>query len=155
MFWPVIWNARCQGVRSGSLADLEDQTLAASRERGVDRETFSTEIATAVRKAAYLLGVRKSMQFERASESVDRTVELCRALLAHGLAYEKLRSVYFDISRDKGYGQMSNMDIDKVSLGKTVDMDDYVKENPRDFTSAQEGNPAGPQTWRYHRNRVG
>lgn len=116
------------------LADLEDQTLAASRERGVDRKTFSGEIATAVSKAAHLLGVRKSMRFERASESVDRTVELCRTLLAHGLAYEKLRSVYFDISRDKGYGQMSNMDIDKVSLGKTVDMDDYVKENPRDFT---------------------
>jgi len=116
------------------LADLEDQTLAASRERGVNREVFAGEISTAVRKAAHLLGVRETMRFERASESVDRTVELCRALLAHGLAYEKLRSVYFDISRDKGYGQMSNMDIDKVSLGKTVDMDDYVKENPRDFT---------------------
>ncbi len=116
------------------LADLEDQTLAASRERGVDRNTFSGEVATAIRKAAYILGVRKSMRFARSSESIDRTVELCRTLLAHGLAYEKLRSVYFDISRDKGYGQMSNMDIDKVSLGKTVDMDDYVKENPRDFT---------------------
>ncbi|WP_027720906.1 cysteine synthase [Maridesulfovibrio zosterae] len=116
------------------LADLEDQTLAASRERGVDRNTFASKTATAIRKAARLLGVRESMQFSRSSESIDRTVELCRTLLAHGLAYEKLRSVYFDISRDKGYGQMSNMDIDKVSLGKTVDMDNYVKENPRDFT---------------------
>ncbi|WP_320169159.1 cysteine synthase [Maridesulfovibrio sp.] len=116
------------------LADLEDQTLAVSRERGVDRNSFSREVTTAVSKAAHLLGVRESMRFARASDSVDRAVELCRTLLAHGLAYEKLRSVYFDISRDKGYGQMSNMDIDKVSLGKTVDMDDYVKENPRDFT---------------------
>lgn len=116
------------------LADLEDQTLAASRERGIDRNSFAEEVSTAMRKAAHLLGVRKSMRFSRSSDSIDRTVELCRTLLAHGLAYEKLRSVYFDISRDKGYGQMSNMDIDKVSLGKTVDMDDYVKENPRDFT---------------------
>ncbi len=116
------------------LADLEDQTLAASRERGIDRNSFADEVSTAMRKAAHLLGVRKSMRFSRSSDSIDRTVELCRTLLAHGLAYEKLRSVYFDISRDKGYGQMSNMDINKVSLGKTVDMDDYVKENPRDFT---------------------
>ncbi|CCO22138.1 cysteine synthase [Maridesulfovibrio hydrothermalis] len=116
------------------LADLEDQTLAVSRERGVERNVFARETTSAIRKAASLLGVRKTMRFSRASESIDRTVELCRTLLAHGLAYEKLRSVYFDISRDKGYGQMCNMDIDKVSLGKTVDMDEYVKENPRDFT---------------------
>ncbi len=117
-----------------SMADLEDQTLAASRDRGVDRDSFARDISTAVRKMSRLLGVSESVGFSRASSSVERGIELCRTLLARGLAYEKLRSVYFDVSRDKGYGRMNSMDIDKVSLGKTVDMDDYVKENPRDFT---------------------
>jgi cysteinyl-tRNA synthetase len=117
-----------------SMSDLEDQTLAASRDRGVDRDSFSKEITTAVDKMSRLLGVGDKVGFYRASTCVERGIELCRTLLARGLAYEKLRSVYFDVSRDKGYGQMSSMDIDKVSLGKTVDMDDYVKENPRDFT---------------------
>lgn len=117
-----------------SMSDLEDQTLAASRERGVGRDSFAREITTAVEKMAHLLGVEKNIVFLRASNCVDRGIELCSSLLARGLAYEKLRSVYFDVSRDKSYGRMSSMDIDKVSLGKTVDMDDYVKENPRDFT---------------------
>ena len=116
------------------LADLEDQTLAVSRDRGVSRESFAKEVTVAMENAASLLGVRDTIRFSRASTCVDRTIEICRTMLAHGLAYEKLRSVYFDVSRDKGYGLMSNMDIDMVSLGKTVDMDDYVKENPRDFT---------------------
>ena len=116
------------------LADLEDQTLAVSRDRGVSREDFAKEITSAMETVAKLLGVRKSVRFGRASACVDRTIAICRTMLAHGLAYEKLRSVYFDVSRDKGYGHMTNMDIDMVSLGKTVDMDDYIKENPRDFT---------------------
>jgi cysteinyl-tRNA synthetase len=50
------------------------------------------------------------------------------------LAYEKLRSLYFDISRFSDYGQLSGIDINKIKLGATVDLDEYEKENPRDFT---------------------
>ncbi|MCK4825476.1 cysteine--tRNA ligase, partial [bacterium] len=43
-------------------------------------------------------------------------------------------SVYFDISRFKDYGKLSRIDLEKIRLGKTVDLDQYEKENPRDFT---------------------
>jgi cysteinyl-tRNA synthetase len=45
-----------------------------------------------------------------------------------------LRSVYFDISRFKDYGRLSGVDLRKIRVGKTVDLDEYAKENPRDFT---------------------
>ena len=51
-----------------------------------------------------------------------------------GFAYEKLRSLYFDISRFEDYGRLSGIDLDKIRLGATVDLDDYEKDNPRDFT---------------------
>jgi cysteinyl-tRNA synthetase len=51
-----------------------------------------------------------------------------------GFAYEKLRSVYFDISRFEDYGKLSRVDIQKIRLGKTVDLEAYEKQNPRDFT---------------------
>lgn len=69
-----------------------------------------------------------------ASEHIEDMVHLTRRLLERGFAYEKLRSVYFDISRFKGYGQLSRLDLSKIRVGKTVDLDDYAKENPRDFT---------------------
>jgi len=45
-----------------------------------------------------------------------------------------LRSLYFDISRFSQYGKLSGVDLNKIKLGATVDLDDYEKDNPRDFT---------------------
>jgi cysteinyl-tRNA synthetase len=61
-------------------------------------------------------------------------VALGERLNQKGIAYEKLRSLYFDISRLDDYGQISGIDIDKIKVGATVDLDDYEKLNPRDFT---------------------
>jgi cysteinyl-tRNA synthetase len=61
-------------------------------------------------------------------------VSLADRLVKKGYAYEKLRSIYFDISRFKDYGQLSGIDLNKIRLGATVDLDEYEKDNPRDFT---------------------
>jgi cysteinyl-tRNA synthetase len=54
--------------------------------------------------------------------------------LGKGYAYEKFRSVYFDISRFKDYGKLSRIDLEKIKVGKTVDLERYEKDNPKDFT---------------------
>jgi cysteinyl-tRNA synthetase len=61
-------------------------------------------------------------------------VALSKDLVKKGYAYEKLRSLYFDISRFNAYGRLSGVDVDKIKLGATVDLDEYEKDNPRDFT---------------------
>ena len=61
-------------------------------------------------------------------------LSMCQRLLDKGRGYEKLRSVYFDISRDPDYGGLAGTDLSRISLGKTVDLEDYAKENPEDFT---------------------
>ena len=54
--------------------------------------------------------------------------------MSSGHAYEKLKSVYFNIGRSSEYGKLSGVDLDKIQLGATVDLDSYEKEDPRDFT---------------------
>jgi cysteinyl-tRNA synthetase len=61
-------------------------------------------------------------------------VALGEKLVEKGFAYEKLRSLYFNISRLDAYGRLSGIDINKIRIGATVDLDDYEKQNPRDFT---------------------
>ena len=68
------------------------------------------------------------------SEQVESMVQLAATLVEKGFAYEKLNSLYFDISSLPGYGTFSGVDLDKIRLGATVDLDDYEKDNPRDFT---------------------
>ncbi|MBW1981909.1 MAG: cysteine synthase A [Deltaproteobacteria bacterium] len=80
------------------------------------------------------LGVKKASHYPRSSEHLEEMINMSRALLEKGYAYEKLRSVYFDISKFSDYGRLSRVDIRKVRLGMTVDLDAYEKINPRDFT---------------------
>ncbi len=116
------------------VADYDDRTVLGARGAGVSREVFSQERMKSLRELACKLGVGDEIVFEPAGNHVATMTGLCEKLLEKGLAYEKLRSVYFDIMRDKDYGALSCIDLTKLSLGKTVDLTDYVKENPRDFT---------------------
>jgi cysteinyl-tRNA synthetase len=54
--------------------------------------------------------------------------------MSKGYAYERLRSVYFDIGKFPKYGALSGLNLSKIKVGATVDLDEYDKEDPRDFT---------------------
>jgi len=116
------------------LADMDDRTLAAARDAGTTRDAFAVEWREAIVSRARDMGISDTVNFPLSSASEETALNLCRKLLGKGLAYEKLRSVYFDVFRDKRYGEIGAMDMDKVSGGRTVDLDAYVKDNPLDFT---------------------
>lgn len=138
----VLLDALCRylnenGLRARAcvgLADLDDRALAAARAARLPRREFAERARAEIQTLASRLGVGEHVLFALTSESTERALGLCRRLLARGLAYEKLRSVYYDVLRDKVYGKTGGMDLEGLSLGKTVDLRDYVKENPRDFT---------------------
>ncbi len=116
------------------LADMDDRALEAARTAGLAPKDHLKQVLSELAVRAAALGVSKRVAFYPASQSVETILGLTKALLARGAAYEKMRSVYFDVLRFKDYGQISSMDLEKLSLGKTVDLADYVKENPQDFT---------------------
>ncbi len=116
------------------LTDMDDRTLAAARDENIARDAFATKMRLSIMARAKDMGVTDAIHFPLSSDSDDTALELCRKLLGKGLAYEKLRSVYFDVFRDKRYGEIGAMDMDKVSGGQTVDLGAYVKDNPLDFT---------------------
>jgi cysteinyl-tRNA synthetase len=81
-----------------------------------------------------VLGVAKGTAYPQTSEHIEGILDLCRTLVEKGYAYEKLRSVYFDISRFPDYGRLSRVDLQKIRPGTSVDLEAYEKQNPRDFT---------------------
>ena len=103
------------------LADLENGVTPAAAD--VDR--FMQEMN--------FLGIRPADQYARSRDYVEDMVSLARKLADKGIAYDKLRSLYFDLSRSPGYGRLSGIDVAKVKVGATVDLTDYEKQNPRDF----------------------
>ena len=115
------------------LADLDDRCLEASRAAGLKCREFAATARERVAGYAALLGVAGAV-FPLAGDALEESLSMTRKLMDKGLAYEKLRSVYFDVARDKAYGRLLGLDMTKLALGKTVDLDSYAKDHPRDFT---------------------
>lgn len=117
-----------------NVTDLDDRTIEGAQRAGVSLKEFTDMFYNSFMTDLYSLNITRASQYPRPSEHVDDMIELTQTLLEKGYAYEKLRSIYFDISRFKDYGKLSNVDLDKIRIGKTVDLDQYEKENPKDFT---------------------
>jgi len=125
------------GVAAGlhvALADMDDRAVKARREAGMNAAGFLEHAMAGLQSRAAFWGVSEKTVFHPASRSVDAILDLCRKLLLKGAAYEKMRSVYFDVLRFPSYGRLSEQDLESLSLGKTVDLANYVKDNPKDFT---------------------
>jgi cysteinyl-tRNA synthetase len=114
--------------------DLDDKAIRGSEKAGVDLKEFTEANISRFKEDLTVLGLIPASSYAQASEHVDDMVVLAENLVKKGVAYEKLRSLYFDISRLDNYGKLSGIDVNKIKVGATVDLDDYEKQNPRDFT---------------------
>ncbi|MFW6099361.1 MAG: cysteine--tRNA ligase [Thermodesulfobacteriota bacterium] len=117
-----------------NLTDLDDRTIEGARAAGISLKAFTDQFHEALMSDLDQLNIKRATAYPRPSEHIDDMIRLVEKLIAKGYAYEKLRSIYFDISRFPEYGRLSRIDLDKIQVGKTVDLDQYEKENPRDFT---------------------
>jgi cysteinyl-tRNA synthetase len=117
-----------------NVTDLDDRTIEGAEKAGISLREFTDRFYDALMADLDSLGIKRATAYPRPSEHVNDMIDLTQKLLEKGYAYEKLRSIYFDISRFRDYGKLSRIDLDKIRLGKTVDLDQYEKENPRDFT---------------------
>jgi cysteinyl-tRNA synthetase len=114
--------------------DLDDKAISGSQKADVGLKEFTEANISQFKEDLSLLGITQANSCVQASEHVDDMVALGEKLVEKGFAYEKLRSLYFNISRLDAYGRLSGIDINKIRVGATVDLDDYEKQNPRDFT---------------------
>lgn len=117
-----------------NVTDLDDRTIEDAGKTDMSLKDFTDKYYQAFIEDLDRMRIKRATKYPRASEHVDDMIKVTKKLLEKGYAYEKFRSVYFDISRFKDYGKLSRIDLEKIRLGKTVDLDQYEKENPRDFT---------------------
>ncbi len=117
-----------------NITDLDDNTIAGAEEAGEPLSEFTGRYIQGFMDDIDTLGVKRASGYPKASENVADMIEMTHELIHKGYAYEKHGSIYFDISKFRKYGRLSGVDLSKIQLGKTVDLDDYEKDNPRDFT---------------------
>ncbi len=117
-----------------NLADIDDRTVNQCLAEGAKLSEFTAQWEAAFFEDMGTLNVKPAHDYPKASEHLGEMISATRELLDKGLAYEKLKSIYFNISRFADYGKLSGVDLDAVQSDKSTDYDYYEKENPRDFT---------------------
>ena len=117
-----------------NIIDLADRSIKGAERAGMDLGPFTEQSMTAFLQDIDKLNIKKDQDYPKASEHVEDMLKYVEKLMEHGYAYEKLRSVYFDISKLDDYGCLSHIDLGKVKRDRTVDQDDYEKDSPVDFT---------------------
>jgi len=117
-----------------SITDFDDNTIAESERTGTPMKELCAQHEAEFHEDMQALSIKPALTYVRASDSVDDMIALTRSLVERGYAYEKNRSVYFNIARVQRYGELSAKDLGKIRIGATVDLDRYDKDDPRDFT---------------------
>ena len=117
-----------------NVTDLDDKTIAAAEAEGVSLGALTDRHVREFLEDLETLRVRPATSYPRASEHVEDMIRTTKRLVDGGFAYEKHRSVYFNIARATRYGALSGVDVDKIKVGATVDLESYEKDDPRDFT---------------------
>ncbi len=117
-----------------NITDLDDRTIHGSMVAGDELKAFTEKNIARFMQDLEVLGIAPADRFPRTSEHLPEMIQLAERLVDRGYAYEKLRSLYFNIARFSGYGDLSGVDIRKIRIGATVDLDEYEKDNPKDFT---------------------
>ena len=117
-----------------NFTDLDDNTIRGAEQAGESVKDFTVRHIEYFKNDIKSLGVVPATGYPQASEHVSRMIDMSGELVKKGFAYEKHGSIYFDISKFSNYGKLSGVDLSMIQSGKTVDLDNYEKDSPVDFT---------------------
>ncbi len=127
-----------------NITDIDDKTIRKSNERGVSLKDYTAEYTNYFLEDLYSLGVEKPERIVIATEHIQDMVALIERLEANQHTYVSDGSVYFRIASFESYGKLSGAKLQGNISGARVDVDEYDKEDARDFVlwkAAREGEP--------------
>ncbi len=117
-----------------NITDIDDKSIRNSKIAKMNLKAFTEKYTREFFKDLETLNIKKATFYPKATENIQEMIKFTESLEKKGYAYEKLHSVYFDISKFKNYGKLSRMDLRKIKPGARVDLDEYQKDAPGDFT---------------------
>ncbi len=131
-----------------NITDVDDKLIASSRKRGITMSQVATEMTMDYLANLQSLGVNQIDHLPRATDYMDEIIEFVKELILKGFAYANGGDVFFDVTRDPNYGQLSNRTADSQQ-GEGGDAASK-KRSSGDFAlwkSAKEGEPAWDSPW--------
>ena len=132
-----------------NFTDIDDKMIAAANERGIEVSDLAYANIQEYIDAMGELNVAPAHEYPRATQEIDKIVEIIQSLIDKGYAYDVDGDVYFRVRRDEDYGKLSHRSIDDLLSGARVEIDER-KEDVLDFAlwkAQKPGEPAWASPW--------
>jgi cysteinyl-tRNA synthetase len=126
--------------------DVDDKTIAGAQKAGMPLREYTDQWIQAFREDAALLGIETPEELPRATDSENMTAmcDMIHALDRNGHTYNRDGSVYFKIASLPSYGRLARLDHEGLHAGARVDVDEYSKDDARDFVLWKAAKPGEP-----------
>ena len=126
--------------------DVDDKTIAGAQKAGVPLREYTDQWIAAFQDDAAALGIEVPEQLPRATDEPNLRAmgEMIEALERNGHTYRRDGSIYFKINSFEPYGRLARIDHDGLHAGARVDVDEYSKDDARDFVLWKASKPGEP-----------
>jgi cysteinyl-tRNA synthetase len=129
-----------------NITDVDDKIIRNSARDGVSVQQYTAKYEKAFLEDAATLNIEQP-KLVRATEHIPEMAEFIAKLEQKGIAYRtEDGSYYFRIAKFPGYGKLSKKDFAGMEDGARVDVDEYEKDNARDFALWKAPKP-GEASW--------
>ena len=116
-----------------NITDIDDKIIKRAQENGEAMAALTTRFIAAMDEDAAALGVEKPDFEPRATEYVDKMLEIIAELKNRGLAYvSDSGDVNYAVRKFPGYGKLSGKSLDELRAGERVQVA-VDKHDPLDF----------------------
>ena len=129
-----------------NITDVEDRIIRKSAEKSLSIDEYTAPYIEAYHEDLRTLRVEPAAHYPRATRHIPEMVALIQQLEAKGHTYVTDASCYFRIASFPRYGVLSHLNLSGIKAGARVDVDEYSKEDPRDFVLWKARKP-GEHFW--------
>lgn len=110
----------------------EDKLIKSAREQQKSPWEIAEYYTEIFFKDIEALNIERPEIIAKATEHIDEMIEFVEGLVEKGYGYETSDGIYFDISRFRGYGKLSRINLDEQIAGARVEINEE-KRHPADF----------------------
>ena len=117
-----------------NITDVDDKIIRNAAQEHKSVNEYTRKYEQAFLEDMRILNLEQPERVVRATDHIEEMAHFIRKLAEKGYAYRtEDGSYYFSIAKFPEYGKLSKKDFSGIEVGARVDVDEYEKDNARDF----------------------
>src|SRR5271155_296582 len=116
-----------------NVTDVDDRIIQSAAAAGIGIREYTDKYIRGFLEDIDALHIQMPEELVRATDHIEDMVALIEKLQEKGLTYKSEGSIYYRIAKFPAYGKLSKIDVAGMQTGARVDVDQYEKDDARDF----------------------